>query len=418
MTPAVAIVALVAMVLGEAWRMSTPTLVRDAPLSQATAVALAMATSWPEAPDGSLVGLVGPLLLAAVAVLVVDLFGRNLATLLPDLVRLTSAVLVAGLLVRLPLPGGESIFVQTAGHQGRPVVVAVLMLAVAIVAVTACVAVRSAVLGARGQVPVRSQLSEDLGRHGPLSLATATTAAVMALGLDVLGPTSLVLFLVPLLVLQPAVSRQRRIGLAQQQTVVALARLTEEAGLTALGHSARVAALAVPVAREVGVDETDLGDVEGAALLHDIGQVGLTRPIPGGATVEVSGRDQRRIAATGAAILARTADLSRLAAVVADVGVSHHRAEERGDVSLASRVVRVVSAYDDLAGHSTRLTGGDGPVGAVERLLRNTPHEYDPVVVEALVRQLERRGVLQPAQAAALRAPAQAATLRAPALRG
>ena len=47
MTFLVAAVALVATVVGEAWRMTIPGLVRDAPLSQATVVALALVTSWP-----------------------------------------------------------------------------------------------------------------------------------------------------------------------------------------------------------------------------------------------------------------------------------------------------------------------------------------------------------------------------------
>lgn len=406
MTPGLALVALVAMVVGEVWRMSMPALVRDAPLSKATGVALAMATGWPRA-DGhgleSVVGLIGPLLVAAVAVVVAALLRRELARTVPDLVRLLSSMVVAGVLVRVPLEGDVSLLERVQQPPDRPVLVAVLVLAVAVVAVVAPLVTRSVIRSSRAQAAWRTQLGEDLGRHGPLALATATTATVMALSLELLGPLSLILFLVPLLVLQPAVERQRRIGLAQRQTIVALARLTEEAGLTALGHSARVAALAVPLARDVGVHETDLADVESAALLHDVGQVGLARPIPGGATVEISGRDQRMIAGTGAAILARTADLSRLAAIVADVGVSYHRAVERGDVSLAARVVRVASAYDDLTGRSTRLAGHDGPVEAMERLLRNTPHEYDPRVVAALLRLLERRGELSASQAAALR---------------
>ena len=133
-----------------------------------------------------------------------------------------------------------------------------------------------------------------------------------------------------------------------------------------------------------------------AALLHDVGQVGLSRPIPGGATIEISALDQRRVAATGAAILARTADLSRLAPVVADVGIPHHRAVARGDVALASRVVRVVSAYDDLSASLEHQ-------GALERILRSTPHDYDPLVVGALVRHLERRGTVSAAEGALLR---------------
>lgn len=401
MTPMLAVVALVALVVGEAWRMSIPGLVRDAPLSQATVVALALVTSWPSGHTGpaSLLGLTGLVLLATVAVLLVAVSRRTVRSVPGDLARLTGSLLVAGVLARLPLRGGSTLLDLATGPQGRQPVVAVLLLVVAVVAVLTPVLARVVHQVARGRTPLRAQLTEDLGRHGPLALATATTATVMALGIDALGPGSLVLFLVPLVVLQPAVSRQRRIRLAQRQTVVALGRLTEEAGLTAAGHSARVADLAVPVARDVGVAEADLLELEDAALLHDIGQVGLSRPIPGGATIEVSGRDQRRIAATGAAILARTAELSRLAAIVADVGVAQHRAEARGDVGLASRVLRVVSAYDDLSGRATRLNGTDAPAQAVERLLRNTPHEYDPVVVDALIRHLERRGVLPTGQA-------------------
>ena len=406
MTPILALVALVAMVVGEVWRISSPALTRDAPMSKATGVALAMAAGWPGTDSGgfdSIVSLLGPLLVATGAVGVAAVIRREFTQVVPDLVRLLSSMVVAGVLVRVPLARGVSLLERVHQYPGRPVLVAVLVLTVAVVAVFASLVVRSVIRSSRAHAERRAQLGEDLARHGPLALATATTATVMALSLGLLGPLSLVLFLVPLLVLQPAVERQHRIRLAQRQTIVALARLTEEAGLTALGHSARVAALTVPLARDVGVPEADLADVESAALLHDIGQVGLSRPIPGGATVEVSGRDQRRIAGTGAAILARTADLSRLAAIVADVGVSHHRAVERGDVSLAARVVRVASAYDDLTGRSTRLAGHSGPVEALERLLRNTPHDYDPLVVSALLRLLERRGELSAAQTVALR---------------
>ena len=80
----------------------------------------------------------------------------------------------------------------------------------------------------------------------------------MALSLRVLGPASFMLFLVPMALLQPAVTRQRRIREAQRQTLVALSRLTDQAGLTTPGHATRVARLAVPVAREAGVDDAGI----------------------------------------------------------------------------------------------------------------------------------------------------------------
>ena len=396
LTLVVALLALLAMVVGETWRVSGGGPVRDAPLAQATAAALAMSTAWPvqDLPQDALVGLTGPLLLSLLPTVAVPAVRGAWTGIAVDVGRTVLTVLTAGLLARAPWPDGTSLFARLADPGGQPGVVAVLILLVAVVAVMVPLLVRALLLPGGERGSLLTHLGDELGRHGPLALATASTAAVMAISLRVLGPIALLLFLVPMGVLQPAVTRQRRIRVAQREMLYALSRLTDQAGLTAPGHGTRVARLAVPVAREVGVEEADLPDVEAAALLHDIGQVGLTRPIPRGATVEVSALDQRRIAATGAAILARTADLSRLASVVADVGALHHRAVERGDVALPARVVRVVSAYDDLTAAGDRLHGGQSPIVALERIQRATPHEYDPDVVQALVRILERRGVL------------------------
>ena len=393
LTVGTALVVLAVMILGETWRVAAPGAVRDAPLAQATGIAAAVSTAWPASgdPPVGLTGLLGPTSLAAGAVLTVALARRSAAGLGPDLARAVGTVLVAGVLARVAGPDGSTLLEGTARPGSRSGLVALLLLSVAVATVAVPVAGRSVLRARAERVSVLAALGDDLGRHGPLALATASTAAVMALSMHVLGPVALVLFLVPLGVLQTAVSRQRTIRAAQRQTLFALARLTDQAGLTARGHAYRVATLAVPVAREVGVPDPDLADVEAVALLHDVGQVGLRRPVPGGATVEVSPRDQRRIAGTGAAILARTAQLSRLAAAVADVGLPHHRAVARGDVLPAARVVRVVSAYDDLV---QGATGPDEPVEALSRLLRSTPHEYDPEVVEALVRHLVRRGRL------------------------
>ncbi|WP_131105390.1 HD-GYP domain-containing protein [Ornithinimicrobium sufpigmenti] len=404
LTVTLALVGLLVMVVGEAWRISPSDTLRDSPLTQATAVALVLATAWPVTEDApnALIGLTGPLLLVVVAVLVVAVARRQPPD-LTYLAMLLASTLLAGVLARVPSTGGITLVDAAAEGEGRPRIVALFMLLVAIEAMLLPFLLASVRRAVQTRTALRQQLAEDVARHGPLILVTATTAAVMAKALPVLEEATLVLFLVPLVVLQLAVGRQREIKAAQVQTVGALARLTDQAGLTAPGHGERVAALAVPVARDVGVDEQDLRDVEAAALLHDLGQVALTSRIPGGATIEISRRDQRGVAAAGAAILARTAQLSSLSAWVADAGVPHHRAMERGDVALPPRVIRVVSAYDDLTGHRTPLTGAVEPVQALDRLVRNTPHDYDPQVVLALIRQLERRGVISHRQAAELR---------------
>ena len=50
--------------------------------------------------------------------------------------------------------------------------------------------------------------------------------------------------------------------------------------------------------------------------MHDIGQLSLTDPIPGGATVLVSPEDQRRIAELGAGVIQQAGVLDRVAEIV------------------------------------------------------------------------------------------------------
>jgi hypothetical protein len=52
---------------------------------------------------------------------------------------------------------------------------------------------------------------------------------------------------------------------------------------------------------------------------------------------------------------------------------------------LPARIVRVVNAYDDLAGDSA-----GGALTALERLRLGTGHDYQPEVVESLARVLAR----------------------------
>src|SRR6266536_2454444 len=107
-----------------------------------------------------------------------------------------------------------------------------------------------------------------------------------------MGLAALAFFIAPLLVTQVAFRRYARIRLTYLQTVPALSPITEVGGYVESGHSHRVSRLAVAIGRELGMNEPELLELEYAALMHDIGQLSLPDPIPGGATVLVSRADQ------------------------------------------------------------------------------------------------------------------------------
>ncbi len=238
---------------------------------------------------------------------------------------------------------------------------------------------------------IRHALADELKAVGPIGLGVVSGAVAMSLATRAVGAAAVAVFVVPLILLMIAVRRQAKVIDGQRQTVWALSKLTDQGGFTDPGHAARVARLAVPVGRELGLSEPSLRDLEYAALLHDLGQLSLQRPIPGGATTHTSALDQRRVAAAGSALLARTAELSKVSAVVSQQATPYWRMDELGDIPMASRILRVANAYDDLVGvaldSATRMR-------ALQRLRLGMGYDYDPQVLRALCRVQVRDGLI------------------------
>jgi response regulator RpfG family c-di-GMP phosphodiesterase len=220
-----------------------------------------------------------------------------------------------------------------------------------------------------------------------------------------MGLAALAVFTAPLLVTQVAFRRYAGIRATYLQTVRALAKVTEIGGYVEAGHSERVSRLAVAVGRELGIHEPELLELEYAALMHDIGQLSLADPIPGGATVLVSRHDQQRIAELGADVIQQAQVLGSVAEIVRRQNEPYRVAEPaaggkpgRAGASaaqgppLSSRIIKAANAFDDLVGSS--LDPGRA-AAAVQQLRLDTASEYDPGTVEALSRVVNRRSVVQ-----------------------
>ncbi|REE98807.1 HD domain-containing protein [Thermomonospora umbrina] len=233
-------------------------------------------------------------------------------------------------------------------------------------------------------------LRDEIGAKLALCAATGATAMLIAVATAVMGRSALLVFTAPILVTQFAFRRYAGIRATYLQTVRALSRVTEVGGYVEAGHSRRVSRLAVAMGRELGMAEEELLELEYAALMHDIGQLSLGDPIPGGATVLASPAEQRRIAELGADVIKETGVLDRVAYIV------RRQADPYRDTlpdappppPLASRIIKAANAYDDLVGDSTDRDRG---AAVLERLRLDSAAEYDPTVVEALGRVADRR---------------------------
>ena len=144
----------------------------------------------------------------------------------------------------------------------------------------------------------------------------------------------------------------------------------ELGGLVPAGHAERVATLVGSIGRRLGLPETDLDDLEMAALLHHVGQVTLDDP-------EVAGRPEpHHVAAVTSSMLRQIRPLAGAGDIVAgEVDDDRRR--------LAVQVLRLASEYDDLT-----VVNGAPPAVALETLRTAPRYVYDERVLTALERSL------------------------------
>jgi hypothetical protein len=210
---------------------------------------------------------------------------------------------------------------------------------------------------------------------------TATALAAMPLGL-----WALPMAMAPILVVQRSLHRYASISATYQQTIRALSRVTDLAGYTAPGHARRVCHLALAIGRDLALTGGELLDLEYAALLHDIGQLSLTDPIPGGATVEIEPERAASVAMLGADVVRQTGVLGRVAEILESQARPYAAATAREPVRLAGSILRAANAFDDMVGSAR---DPDRRLAALRRIRLGISVEYDPRVVESLARVVE-----------------------------
>lgn len=303
-------------------------------------------------------------------------------------VRLLVAGVTAGVFRGIPLSDGRSLLRLQQTWADRGWLSGLVMVAVSGLALLLQMVLSAAVRARRERAALRQSFSDEVRAVYPSYAALSTTASLIALAERPLGIAAIPLFLFPLLLMQFSVRRQSAVRATYRQTIRALSRLTEIGGFTANGHSSRVAELAMAVGRDMGLSEREMLDLEYAALLHDIGQVSLKVPIPQGATVLVAPGDAQRIASHGAQIVRETGVLAGVSRIMEGQATSYRQVRELGeDLPLPSRIIKVVNAFDDYSGGLASVERQDG---ALERIHLGLGYEYDPYVVDALQRVVDR----------------------------
>jgi HD-GYP domain-containing protein (c-di-GMP phosphodiesterase class II) len=153
-------------------------------------------------------------------------------------------------------------------------------------------------------------------------------------------------------------------------------------------HSTRLAEWALHVAGELSLDESVLADIEVAALLHDIGKIGIPDAIlqkPAKLTNEEYDL-MKKHPEYGWAVLRHVPGMER-----ASLMILHHHESYDGkgypaglkgeEIPIGSRIVSVIDAFDAMV--SSRPYREGLPFGEAERrLLQARGTQFDPAVVD------------------------------------
>lgn len=180
-------------------------------------------------------------------------------------------------------------------------------------------------------------------------------------------------------------------------SIKAFSHLIELRGGGMAGHARRVADLARRTARALGLDDTRVQELFIAALMHDIGHIGLSDRILETPVSKLGAEDlarYRQHPELGEQALMGMDDMPAVATLIRH---HHERHDGRGfpdglareQIPLGARILAIADAYDDLL-HGHVISGQLTPAEARALIARGRHAQFDPAVTDAFLALLNQ----------------------------
>jgi HD-GYP domain-containing protein (c-di-GMP phosphodiesterase class II) len=184
---------------------------------------------------------------------------------------------------------------------------------------------------------------------------------------------------------------EHQVAVLRTSLICAINQLLDLRDLNTGVHSTRLAEWALHVARDLGLPETFFSDIETAALLHDIGKIGIPDSIlnkPAKLT-DPEYDLMKKHPEYGWAVLKQVPGMEQASLIV----LHHHEGFDgtgypaglrEDEIPMGSRIVSVIDAFDAMV--SCRpYRQGLPPEEAERRLLRGAGTQFDPAVVKSFL---------------------------------
>ncbi len=228
-----------------------------------------------------------------------------------------------------------------------------------------------------------------------IALGFAGVAMAEVMVVPRIGGWGLVLFVLPLVVARQTYQQSVKLREAYSDTISSLVAALEAKDVYTKGHSVRVAEYTVTIAEAMGFSQDRVRRIEQAALLHDLGKVGVSRRVlaKDAKLTEGEYEEIKRHPDIGAHIVA---DVPYLADLVPIIEHHHERFDGRGygggtageAIPIEARILAVADSYDAMT--SVRpYRGAMSHEDALRELRANSGTQFDPAAVAAFERGFE-----------------------------
>lgn len=179
-----------------------------------------------------------------------------------------------------------------------------------------------------------------------------------------------------------------------------LSKYLESADRYTKGHSVRVSELAMDVAIAMDMHRTDVENIRVAGLLHDIGKIEVSGPVlRKAANLTTEEREQiNKHVEKGARILSSVGSVLK---EVVPIVMAHHEYfsnndngrngdSKEGEIPVGARILAVADSFDAMT-TDRPYRNGMPPWQAREEITANAGKQFDPHVVEAFKRVIDKK---------------------------
>ncbi|MHB8073924.1 HD-GYP domain-containing protein [Desulfosporosinus fructosivorans] len=221
----------------------------------------------------------------------------------------------------------------------------------------------------------------------PNFMALVPLGFLLALIYNNYGPMGLLLLFIPLLISRHAFQLYIDMRENYLSTVEALVQALEAKDTYTSGHSARVGKLAVAIAEEIKMSEEKIQSLKYAAVLHDVGKIGVSELILNkeGKLLDSEWESIRSHPVMGQTIIKGIKFLFDIGDVVRH---HHERYDGKGypdgikgeEIPLESRIIAVADTYDAITTDRSYRKGSTHDEAIVE-LKRVAGSQLDPEIV-------------------------------------